>query len=111
MAVTSDLLSSLEQVVQLRKVSIRIALIHQGVEVFQGFPHAHLPAVTRKELLPFRLREIKRLMPMIQPIKFADRRPRVRLIIPELLLFLGWINPVKAGSRSRLILRISLLEK
>src|SRR5439155_2489008 len=45
MAIVADLLGSLQQMVELGKVGIGIAVIHQRVEIFQRFPDAHLPPV------------------------------------------------------------------
>src|SRR5437763_16998391 len=65
MAIAADLLRSLEQMIQLGKVCIGIAVIHEGVQEFERFPYAHFFAIERKEFLAFVLAEIIRLVTVI----------------------------------------------
>ena len=92
MAVLADLLGRLEQMFELRKVRVRIAVIDQRVEKFQCLPHSHLAALTGKKLAPLFLDEIERLVAVIETIKLAHARSGGTFVIAELLLLLFGIR-------------------
>ena len=87
------LLGGLQQVFELRKVCVRIAVIDQRVEEFERFPHSHLAAIQGQELAALLLDEIEGLMAMIEAIKLADAGTRGFFVIAELLLRLFGIRP------------------
>ena len=57
MAVPANGLGSLKQVLELCEVRIGIAVIHQGVQKFRGFPHALL-ATLETEIFFFFLKHV-----------------------------------------------------
>src|SRR5690242_11005329 len=54
-AIAPYLLGGLEQVIELREIGVRIAVINQRVKIFERFPHAHLMPLERQEFLPLGL--------------------------------------------------------
>src|SRR6267143_6247033 len=103
MAIVPDLLCCLEQVLKLREVGIRIAVVNERVEEFHRFPNAHAAAGEGEEIFLFGLNEVVGLMAMIEPVELADGWSGVGLVIPELfrLFFridgLKWFGVVAVG--------------
>jgi hypothetical protein len=77
---------SLQQVLGLVQVDIRIGIIHQGIEKFHRFPEFH-PFFVKRLVLMFHFQhEIIRLIMMVQPVEFPYRIP-LRVIIVAVILF------------------------
>jgi len=59
MAVAADGLGGLQDMLDLRKIGIGIAVIHQGVEVVESLPDSHLAAPSAGVLLLLRQHEFR----------------------------------------------------
>src|SRR5579862_4132878 len=69
MAISPQRFCRLEQMVSLRQVQIRIALIDEGIEKIDSFPNAHFFLAQRK-VLPFLLQhKIHSLMRVVEAVK------------------------------------------
>ena len=111
--IRAKLLGSLEQMFELRHVRVRIAVVHEPVQILGRLPNPHLHALQTEELLAFGLNEIIGLTAVIEPVEFADRRSRRRFIISEFLLLLVRIGRLEwaRGVLWRGRFRITFLEK
>src|SRR5436190_502161 len=87
MTVAADRFGGLQVVLDLREVCVRIAIIHERVEVFHRLPDAHLAAVQRPVFAAFGEREIPGLVGMVQAIELPDDRRRI-VVNPEVFFFL-----------------------
>src|SRR5262245_5339526 len=110
MAIASDLFGGLEEMVELRKVGIGIAVVDKRIQVFKRLPHAHLTSIQGEEFFSLRLNEVVALMMMIQPVKLPDGWARIGFVVPKLFLFLLGIGCLE-WLRSRLWFRIPFLKE
>src|SRR5262249_11885170 len=89
MAVGPNRLGGLHQVLDLRQVGVRVAVVHQGVEELHRFPNAHATLVQRQILRFFGTDESKRLVAMVELVEFSDARPSLGAVVAEFFLLLG----------------------
>jgi len=74
MPVAADRLGGLEAVLDLREIGIGVALVHQGVEVVEGLPDAHLGPGAAGVLALFIEDKLARLVGVVETIEFAHSR-------------------------------------
>jgi hypothetical protein len=91
----------------LGKIGIRIARIHQRIEVLGGLPDASLPPLQRKVLGAFSHHEIQRLVSVILAVKLSDAWIGVLGVVAE--LFLGLARPISPSYK--IIPLIQVLER
>src|SRR5262249_26955421 len=84
MAVAANRLGGLQQVLELGKVGIGVAVINESIEIFGGLPDALLPA-RQGEILLFLFQHIvDSLILMIEPVELRDSWSRFFVVLPEL---------------------------
>src|SRR5258708_7015696 len=49
--VAADLFGGLKEVIELRKVCVGVAIVHERIQIVERFPNAHFTALERKEFL------------------------------------------------------------
>ena len=87
-----DRLGRLHEVLNLRQVDIRIAIIDKGIEIFQSLPDRHPTFLQRKILGALLQDKIHRLMLMVEAVEFPDPGPRFSFVgtkFPVALRVLG----------------------
>jgi hypothetical protein len=72
MAIAADSLRSLEEVLGLGQVGVRIAVVYQGVEVVGGFPDALLPAIQAEVFFFFAESVGEGLFFVVEAVKLRD---------------------------------------
>jgi len=95
MAIAPDLFGGLEEMIELGKVRVGIAIVHQRIQIFQRFPDAHLASIQSEELLSLGLNEVVGLVLMIQPVKLPDGWARIDFVVPKFFLFLLGIGGLR----------------
>ena len=75
--------SRLQEVFELRKLGVRIAVIHQGVEKLDGLPDPHALVVKTEIFIFLRPDESKGLAGVVEPVELLDRRTRLGTVIAE----------------------------
>src|SRR5688500_18353345 len=103
------MLGGLQQMFELRQIGVRVAVVHQVVQIFRRFPDRHLPAVELVEIRLLRADEIIGLISMIQAIEFAHTRAGVGGVIAELLLLLFRVSRLKRGLAGLGIARLQIV--
>src|SRR3954466_4010396 len=68
----------------LREISIGIAVVDQRVQILRCFPNAFLASLQTEILLLFSEDIIDRLVLMIESVELCHARIRLRVILPEL---------------------------
>ena len=107
MTVPADLFGGLQQMLELGKVGVGIAVVHQRVQKLHCLPDPHFPTVERQKFAFLRHHEIKGLIVMVQAIEFPHRGPRGGFVIAKCLLFLAGVE----GSGFLRDFRIALFQK
>ncbi len=93
MPVAADGLGGLQQMLDLRKVGIGIAVVHQRVQILHGFPDTHAALVEREIFAFFLPDEIAGLMGMVQAVELADHRRSLGCVLPELCFLTVGVVP------------------
>ena len=97
MTIPPDLLRRLQEVIELREIGVRIAVIDKGVQKLERFPDPHVLAVEPQEILPLLLHEGVSLMFVVEPVKLPHARARGVFVIAKLFFFLGGIGEIRFG--------------
>jgi len=74
MTVAPDRFRSLQKVLDLGQVCVRIAVIHQGIQEFGGFPNGLLALVEAEVLIFLAQRVVNRLVLVIQAVELSNAR-------------------------------------
>src|SRR6185437_678799 len=90
MAVLANRFGGLEQMLKLGKVCIRIAVVHERVQILCRLPDALLPASQSKVLLLFREHILVSLILVIQAVEFSHAWVRMLVVLTEFLLGLSF---------------------
>ena len=88
LAVFAKLLGGLEQMLELRHVRVRIAVIDELVQILSRFPDAHFHPVQPEKFLSLGESKIVRLVEVVEPVELAHRRACIHLVVAKLFLFL-----------------------
>src|SRR3954451_7374752 len=116
MPIRANRFRSLQQMLQLIELDIRIRIVDKRVQKLERLKNAHLSVIEPQELGSLPLDEVERLLAMILPIKLADRlagrliviaiifprlraRLRVHLLLQKLLPRMKPILLTRIGSR------------
>src|SRR5437879_12446784 len=88
-AVSSNRLRNLQKMLDFTQAGVGIAVIDQRIEKLHRLPNVHAAPARRQEGAFLVADKIERLMFVIEPVEFPNAGPSVRLVVTELLLFLG----------------------
>ena len=79
----ADGLGRLHRVLDLGEVDVGVAVVDERVQVLQGLPHAHRPAVEREVLALLPEDELHRLVRVVLPVELAHGGPLFGGKVPE----------------------------
>src|SRR5262249_36728701 len=90
MAIASNGFGGLQKVLDLREIGVGIAIVHQRVQEFGGFPNRLAPALQAEAFLLLSQHVVLRLVLMVQPIELSHTGVGVGIILAKLVLRLPW---------------------
>ena len=76
----ADRFRRLQRVLDLGEVDIRVAVVHEHVQVVQRLPDGHRPATPGQVLALLSEHEVQRLIRVIERIELFDARVRMRVV-------------------------------
>jgi hypothetical protein len=101
MSLGPDGLGALHQVLDLREIGVRVAVVDQRIQVLHRLPDAHLPPRLQQVLALLPQDESQRLVSVVEPIELFDAGPDVRAVVAEagfgLLDIVGRLPVVQVG--------------
>src|SRR5215470_1046353 len=107
MPIAPDCLRGLQQMLYLRQVRVRIAIVDKRIQIIRRFPDALPPALETQVLGALFAHEIEGLKCVILAIEFRDSRIGLRLVIAKLILAL----PRPVSGRDKIVPLLEIFER